>query len=167
MHKSHSPTLPKLHNLDGLIPLLLPHVDKEVGVYYNLVKRDSYFDVYFLVVPPNGRMKAQVHDFHKSNEERYTAETYQVIRGEGEVYTGTMRPVDRYHAEWNPPESIIAGDIITISPREPHSIRNTGKDPLVMLLYCPSGNMEETLVTRDGQVSGGNFLKVYNGPIHE
>jgi mannose-6-phosphate isomerase-like protein (cupin superfamily) len=89
-------------------------------------------------LPPGGCTERHRH--------RATEELYYVLRGRGVMTVGTeTRAVGR-------------GDGILIPPGAPHTIRNTGRAPLVFLCCCaPPYSHGDTVLIREPRPGGGRL----------
>ena len=77
----------------------------------------EYFCQGYVVVYPGGTVP--VHD-------HMMAESYTVLRGEGEVTVGGER------------QAVRAGELVYMDPGTPHGIRNTGTEDMhLMFAYAP------------------------------
>lgn len=89
---------------------------------------------YHLVVVERGTMP----QVHRSGEA-----TYYVIQGRGRAYTGKAeRRNGAYHASWSMTVELAAGLTFVVPPGYAHTLKNSSREPLMVVLRCPDGHFE-------------------------
>jgi mannose-6-phosphate isomerase-like protein (cupin superfamily) len=109
--------------------------DPKVGIRIARLCGDEHFGLYVASVPD--RVGCHVH-FHGS-------ETYEIVKGKGELHLGFVRGRDPDSIEWRQSEPVEAGDVFLIGPGFAHQLRNKGKADLVIIFGCPPSHLDNHL----------------------
>ena len=110
--------------------------DPKVGIRIAQLCGDESFGLYVASVPD--RVGCHVH-FHGS-------ETYEIVKGQGELHLGFVSGRDHADSiEWQTPEPVEAGDTFMIGEGYAHQLRNKGEGELVIIFGCPPSHLNNDL----------------------
>lgn len=106
--------------------------DREVGIRIVKVTGDNLMALlYAAELGPHRRVTAHYH--------RAGSEIFQIVHGEGKIYTGVPSSDDV--VAWNTTVDVRSGDCFTVPQGEVHQLENTGSLPMIAMIACPSAHI--------------------------
>lgn len=111
-----------------------------VGIRIAHLTGDSNFSFYGAELQAGAKVAAH---YHNSG-----IEIYQIIEGEGQMYTGMIDSEGR--VAWNTPFAVKVGDCFTVDEREAHQLLNIGDKKLVVVF----GSSNSHITTDRFSISG-------------
>ena len=106
-------------------------MDPAVGIRIVKVTGDSQTGLY---VAELGTHRSVTAHYHKNG-----SEIYQIIHGEGTIYTGLASGNDT--VTWNRSVDLKSGDCFTVKEGQVHQLENTGSEPMVACFVCPAAHI--------------------------
>jgi mannose-6-phosphate isomerase-like protein (cupin superfamily) len=79
-------------------------------------------------------------------------EIYQIVHGEGKLYTGV--PSTDSVVTWDTPVIVIRGDCFTILEGQVHQLENTGLLPMIVIIFCPAAHIGHDRFIIKGEIPG-------------
>jgi len=103
--------------------------DPKVNIKHALVVEGK--NIGYHVAEVSQQVQAHVH--------RNGDEIYHVLKGEGLMHVGkvTFKGDKPVKVVWAPPVKVKPDDVFNITEGHAHSLKNTGKTPLIISFICP------------------------------
>jgi len=125
-------------------------LDPEVGIRITHLTDNEHISSYAAEINPHKKIRAH---YHKSG-----IEIYQVIEGEGVIYTGKS-DVNR-NISWSPPLNLKKGDCITVHEGNIHQLFNNSDERLIVIFVCPSSHMgEDRIIVKGIEINIGDIYE--------
>jgi mannose-6-phosphate isomerase-like protein (cupin superfamily) len=114
--------------------------DPAVGIRIVKVTGDDQTGMYVAELAPHHSVTAHYHCAG--------SEIYQVVHGEGNLYTGI--PSSDTVVTWDIPVVVNRGDCFTVQEGQVHQLENTGSYPLIAIIICPAAHIGHDRFIVDG-----------------
>jgi mannose-6-phosphate isomerase-like protein (cupin superfamily) len=105
--------------------------DPVVGIRIVKVTGDDQTGLYVAELGPHHSVTAHYH--------RTGSEIYQIVHGEGKLYTGI--PSSDTVVIWDAPVVVNSGDCFTVQEGQVHQLENTGSYSLTAIIICPAAHI--------------------------
>lgn len=105
--------------------------DPTVGIRIIQVTGHNAMGLYVAELAPYQSISAHYH--------RAGSEIYQIVQGEGQIYTGVPLTGDR--VSWKTSVGVHRGDCFTVEEGRVHHLENTGSLPLIVIIICPASHI--------------------------
>jgi mannose-6-phosphate isomerase-like protein (cupin superfamily) len=119
-------------------------VDPAVGIRIVQVPGNDHVGLYVAELGPHTRVTA--HYPRAGNE------IYQIVHGEGKLYTGI--PSSDSVVTWDTPVIVSSGDCFTVQEGLAHQLENTGSLPLIAIIFCPAAHIGHDRFIIKGEIPG-------------
>jgi len=106
-------------------------VDPAVGIRIVQVAGHDPIGMYVAELGPHHSVTAHYH--------RTASEIYQVVHGEGKLYTGI--PSSDTGVTWDIPVVVNSGDCFTVHEGQVHQLENTGSCSMIVIIICPAAHI--------------------------
>jgi mannose-6-phosphate isomerase-like protein (cupin superfamily) len=133
---------PEVRNILELVKTA--RVDPAVGIRIVQVTGNDHIGLYVAELAPHSRVTAHYH--------RAGNEIYQIVHGEGKLYTGV--PSTDSVVTWDTPVIVMSGDCFTVQEGQVHMLENTGLLPMIAIIFCPAAHIGHDRFIIKGEIPG-------------
>jgi mannose-6-phosphate isomerase-like protein (cupin superfamily) len=132
------PPPPDIKNFFEL--LKTARTDPAVGIRIVKVTGDDQTGMYVAELGPHHSVTAHYHCAG--------SEIYQVVHGEGKLYTGI--PSSETVVTWDIPVVVNSGDCFTVQEGQVHRLENTGSYSMIAIIICPAAHIGYDRIIAEG-----------------